>query len=299
MTRGGLTLRGFRGWASCEHESLFASGYDPGRFFDEMFAAPGEVRPHYRALARGALAGLSRDAFEERRRDADIPFLYQGITFTVYGEEEGIERIFPFDLIPRIIPARRVGACSSAASSSACTALNLFLHDVYHEQRILREGGIPAELVFGAHHFRREMIGIDVPRGVYVHVVGTDLVRDDARRVLRARGQPAHALGRQLHAREPPGDEARLRPPLRALRRAARRALSAGAAARVLQACAPPRRRRAPRRAAHARHLQLGLLRAQLPGAPDGHRDRRGPRPRRPRRRGLHAHDAAGSSRWT
>ena len=77
--------------------------YDPGAFFDEMFEAPGRPRPHYRVLAEG-LAALSVEEFEERRHAVDASFLNQGIGFTVYGEEEGLERIFPFDLIPRVIP---------------------------------------------------------------------------------------------------------------------------------------------------------------------------------------------------
>ena len=83
--------------------------YEPGAFFDEMFEAPGRPRPHYRALAE-QLAALSVEEFEERRHAVDVSFLNQGIGFTVYGEEEGLERIFPFDLIPRVIPQRRVGA---------------------------------------------------------------------------------------------------------------------------------------------------------------------------------------------
>ena len=87
--------------------------YDPGGFFDEMFAAPGTPRPHYRALSE-QLAQLSAEEFEERRHAVELLVPHQGIGFTVYGEEEGLERIFPFDLIPRIDPARS-GSRSSAA----------------------------------------------------------------------------------------------------------------------------------------------------------------------------------------
>jgi uncharacterized circularly permuted ATP-grasp superfamily protein len=146
-------------------------------FFDEMFAAPGEVRPHYAAL-RDQLAQMTTDAFDERRRLADASFLHQGITFTVYHEDQGIERVFPFDLVPRIIPHAEWARLERGLEQRV-RALNLFLHDVYHGQRILRDRRVPAELVFGARHYRREMIGIDVPRGIYAHVVGTDLVRGD------------------------------------------------------------------------------------------------------------------------
>jgi uncharacterized circularly permuted ATP-grasp superfamily protein len=150
--------------------------YSLDGFFDEMFAAPGEPRAHYRALYE-RLTSLSAADLDERRRAADISFLYQGITFTVYNEDAGIERIFPFDLIPRIIPRAEWDRLERGLAQRV-TALNHFLRDVYHEQRIVKDKRIPPELVFGAKHFRREMIGIDVPRHVYAHIVGTDLIRD-------------------------------------------------------------------------------------------------------------------------
>jgi uncharacterized circularly permuted ATP-grasp superfamily protein len=152
-------------------------GYEPGPFFDEMFEAPGRVRPHYQVLAEW-LSTVSIDAFEERRRAVDMSFLNQGIGFTVYGQEEGIERIFPFDLIPRVIP-RDEWSLLERGLVQRVRALNLFLHDVYHDQRILGDGRIPAELVFGARHFRREMIGLEPPGGVYAHVAGVDILRDE------------------------------------------------------------------------------------------------------------------------
>jgi uncharacterized circularly permuted ATP-grasp superfamily protein len=149
--------------------------YEPGAFFDEMFEAPGRPRPHYRVLAE-QLSALSVEEFEERRHGVDVSFLNQGIGFTVYGQEDGLERIFPFDLIPRVIP-RDEWLQIERGLVQRVRALNLFLHDVYHEQRILRDGRIPGELVFGARHFRRESyvrvaVGrdyADVPptRGVY------------------------------------------------------------------------------------------------------------------------------------
>ena len=155
---------------------ILNGSYHLDGFFDEMFAAKDEVRPHYRALHQ-QLAEMTPEVFDERRRAADASFLYQGVTFTVYAEEEGVERVFPFDLVPRIIPESEWSHIERGLRQRV-TALNLFLHDVYHSQRILAERVIPADLVFGARHFRREMIGIDVPRDIYAHVVGTDLVRD-------------------------------------------------------------------------------------------------------------------------
>jgi uncharacterized circularly permuted ATP-grasp superfamily protein len=157
---------------------VLGPSYEPRPFFDEMFAGPGVARAHYRALFE-QLARLSPCEFEARRRAADVAFLYQGITFTVYSESQGIERIFPFDLVPRVIPRDEWNRLERGLAQRV-TALNLFLEDVYHQQRIVREGVIPAELVFGARHFRREMVGVKVPRGAYAHVVGTDLVRDES-----------------------------------------------------------------------------------------------------------------------
>jgi uncharacterized circularly permuted ATP-grasp superfamily protein len=155
---------------------LLNGSYAFDGFYDEMFESGGKVRPHYAAL-REQLSQMTVDAFDERRRQADASFLHQGITFTVYHEEQGVERVFPFDLVPRIIPHREWERLERGLEQRV-RALNLFLHDVYHGQRILRDRRIPAELVFGARHYRREMMGIDVPRGIYAHVVGTDLVRD-------------------------------------------------------------------------------------------------------------------------
>jgi uncharacterized circularly permuted ATP-grasp superfamily protein len=152
-------------------------GYDLDGFFDEMFEAPGRPRPHYRALAEH-LAGLSAEEFDERRQSVDAAFVNQGIGFTVYGQEEGLERIIPFDLIPRVIPGAEWELLERGLIQRV-RALNLFLHDVYHEQRILAERRVPPELVFGARHFRREMLGVDPPGGVYVHVAGVDVVRDE------------------------------------------------------------------------------------------------------------------------
>ena len=160
------------------NKSVLDTLYDLGHFYDEMFETPGKPREHYRTLY-DQLGGLSMEDFSEKHRVADASFLYQGITFTVYGQESGIERIFPFDLIPRIIPHDEWEHLEEGLTQRV-TALNLFLQDIYHEQHILREKRIPAELVFSAKHFRREMMDVTPPRGVYAHIVGTDLVRDDA-----------------------------------------------------------------------------------------------------------------------
>jgi len=148
----------------------------PDQFFDEMFVRPGEPREHYRVLF-DQLRQLNRDTFDERRRAADVQFLYQGITFTVYNAQEGIERIFPFDLIPRIITNSEWRTLERGLTQRV-TALNLFIHDVYHEQKIIKDKVMPPYLVFGAKHFRREMMGVSVPKNAYIHITGTDLIRD-------------------------------------------------------------------------------------------------------------------------
>src|SRR5262245_59136453 len=156
--------------------SLF-DGYTGDGFFDEMFAAPGQPRPHYARLYE-RLSELSRAEFNERIRLADIAFLYQGITFTVYDGQEGIERIFPFDLAPRIIPQAEWQLLDRGLRQRL-TALNLFLYDIYHGQRILYEAVVPADLALGSQGFCDQMVGVEPPGGVYIHVCGTDLVRDE------------------------------------------------------------------------------------------------------------------------
>jgi len=151
--------------------------YPIGGIFDEVFAAPGRPRPHY-APAVERLEALGHEAFGRRVRMADAWFRDQGITFTVYSDRRGVEKIFPFDLIPRIIPADEWDLIERGLVQRI-TALNLFCHDIYHEQRILNDKVLPAELVYGAKSLRREMFHVRVPRDIYVHICGTDLVRDD------------------------------------------------------------------------------------------------------------------------
>jgi uncharacterized circularly permuted ATP-grasp superfamily protein len=150
--------------------------YEANGVFDEMMAPTGQPRPHYSGVA-GRLKGLHPADFVRRRRIADVSFRNQGITFTVYGDQRGVEKIMPFDLIPRIIPAYEWDTIERGLVQRI-TALNLFCQDVYHDQRILREGIIPAELIYGARMFRREMFHVNVPKNIYVHICGTDLVRD-------------------------------------------------------------------------------------------------------------------------
>jgi uncharacterized circularly permuted ATP-grasp superfamily protein len=143
--------------------------------YDEMFGAPGVPRDFYQALHR-TLVGLPPEELRKSQQAADLAFLHEGITFTVYGSKEGTERIFPNDLIPRIIPASEWAKIEKGLTQRL-TALNMFLRDIYHEGRILSEGIVPRELIYSCKHFRREMRGLNVPRDIYVSVCGTDLVR--------------------------------------------------------------------------------------------------------------------------
>jgi uncharacterized circularly permuted ATP-grasp superfamily protein len=150
--------------------------YDVDGLYDEMFVAPGQPRPHYAAVSKG-LDMLGVGAFQRRRQMADVSFRNQGITFTVYGDQRGVEKIFPFDLVPRIVPANEWDTIERGLVQRI-TALNLFCQDIYHEQRILRERIIPPDLIYGAKMFRREMFGVNVPRNIYIHICGTDLIRN-------------------------------------------------------------------------------------------------------------------------
>src|SRR5271170_4503949 len=150
--------------------------YEVNGLFDEMFETQGAPRAHY-AAAASRLKALGQESFARRVKMADVTFRNQGITFTVYSDQRGVEKIFPFDLIPRIIPADEWEKIERGLVQRI-TALNLFCQDVYHKQRILREKIIPPELIYGAKMFRREMFGVRVPRDIYIHICGTDLIRD-------------------------------------------------------------------------------------------------------------------------
>jgi uncharacterized circularly permuted ATP-grasp superfamily protein len=150
--------------------------YEPGDFFDEMFSAEGQVRPHYAALFE-RFQHLDQEEFDQRRSAVDAAFLRQGITFTVYSDEQGTERIFPFDLMPRIIPNSEWVTIEKGLIQRM-QALNMFLKDIYSEQRILAERVVPKEDVLSAKHYRPEMVGVPVPKDIYIHICGSDMVRD-------------------------------------------------------------------------------------------------------------------------
>jgi uncharacterized circularly permuted ATP-grasp superfamily protein len=143
--------------------------------YDEMFDGRGAPRQHYERFYRRLLE-LPVEELRRREEAAQLSFLQQGITFTVYGREEGTERIIPHDVLPRIITSRDWSTIERGLAQRI-RALNHFLRDIYHEGRILAAGLLPRELIFTCRHFRREMRGVQVPRDIYISVVGTDLVR--------------------------------------------------------------------------------------------------------------------------
>ena len=149
--------------------------YGLGEAYDEMFDSAGEPRPHYLDLYK-TLLDLPGDELRRRKQASDLTFLHQGITFTVYGREEGTERIFPHDLLPRII-TQSEWATIELGLTQRITALNLFLKDIYHEGKILSDRVVPREIVYTCKHFRRQMRGIRPARDIYITVVGTDLIR--------------------------------------------------------------------------------------------------------------------------
>ena len=150
-------------------------GYDPGKFYDEMFGADGAVRGHCAPLLR-KFGKLDERDFLARKANSELYFLRQGITFNVYHDDRGTERIFPFDPIPRVMPAGEWEHLE-AGLTQRIVALNLFLHDIYHDQRILKDGVIPRFYIEQAKHYRPEFRGVDVAADTYIHICGSDLIR--------------------------------------------------------------------------------------------------------------------------
>jgi uncharacterized circularly permuted ATP-grasp superfamily protein len=151
------------------------SGYDHGEFFCEIFGRRG--LSHTR-LIRARLADLDIPALRRRSRDAERELFNLGITFTVYSDKDAIDRILPFDVIPRVLSAQDWATIESGVQQRVA-ALNAFLWDIYHQEHILKDGIVPVELVKGNSNYRPEMQGVDVPKKTYVHICGTDIVRDE------------------------------------------------------------------------------------------------------------------------
>lgn len=142
-----------------------------------MFRVPGQPRPHYRAIGE-RFAAFSADDLTAKRDSIDRAFLEHGITFTVYGDEQGTERIFPLDPFPRIISSDEWRDVERGLIQRI-TALNLFLHDIYHDAQIVTDGVIPEHVISSATHYQPELKHFAIPGDVYVHICGSDLIRDE------------------------------------------------------------------------------------------------------------------------
>ena len=150
--------------------------YDPNGYFDELVGRNGSIRPPARQLIH-YLESLPPEEIESRRQMAEATIQEMGVSFTVYTEEGNIDRAWPFDIVPRTISAKQ-WRTTAAGLEQRLKALNLFINDLYHEQQVLKDGIIPAEIITESRNFRPECIGITPPLGVWAHICGTDLVRD-------------------------------------------------------------------------------------------------------------------------
>ncbi len=151
-------------------------GYNTDGFYDEMFAPDGSARPAVQMLVE-RIESFPEGELNRRQIAAEHALLRMGITFNVYADEQGIEKIFPFDLIPRIIDASE-WVWIERGLKQRIHALNLFIDDVYHDQKILKDGVVPADVVLSSERYLKQCIGLNPPRGVWCHITGTDLVRD-------------------------------------------------------------------------------------------------------------------------
>lgn len=149
--------------------------YEVGDFFDEMFSAEGCPRSAAQALVK-AIEALADNDLLTRQQAAERALLQMGITFNVYGEKAGVEKIFPFDILPRIVSSAEWNRIE-AGLKQRIRALNLFIDDIYHQQRILKDGILPKEIIFSAKSYRQQCLGWNPPAGIWCHITGTDLVR--------------------------------------------------------------------------------------------------------------------------
>ncbi|MBI2826530.1 MAG: circularly permuted type 2 ATP-grasp protein [Planctomycetia bacterium] len=150
--------------------------YETSGFFDEMFESDGQPRTGAAMLVR-KIEALSSGELEHCQRAAELALLNMGITFNVYGHEAGTEKIWPFDIVPRMVEAHEWQRIERGLIQRT-TALNLFIDDIYHDQRIVRDGVVPEELIYSGKCYLAPCAGLNPPRGVWCHISGIDLVRD-------------------------------------------------------------------------------------------------------------------------
>lgn len=145
-------------------------------FLDEVFHTEGSANPHYNEVLK-QFAKFSAEDFRELNEQAKLSFFNQGVTFAVYSDKtKGVERIFPFDLFPRIIPAVEWAKLEKGLIQRNL-AINQFIHDIYHNKHILKDGVVPAELIFSSQHYAKAMLGVNPVGGIYNHISGTDLIK--------------------------------------------------------------------------------------------------------------------------
>jgi uncharacterized circularly permuted ATP-grasp superfamily protein len=150
--------------------------YDPEDFYDELIDKNGKPRPGAQLLI-DQIESLPEGDLALRQKEAEALLLKMGITFNVYGQDEGTEKIFPFDLIPRIVSSVDWQQIESGLKQRIY-ALNVFLQDIYNDKKILKDKVVPEDLVLSSKTYRKECEGFTPPRGIWCHVTGTDLIRD-------------------------------------------------------------------------------------------------------------------------
>ncbi|WP_242082504.1 circularly permuted type 2 ATP-grasp protein [Aestuariivivens sediminis] len=159
------------------NETLFSSYSLLPDTWDEMYASKTKIRQQY-DLISSFLKNTSPEVLYKKEELSKQLFMSQGVTFTVYNDNEGIEKIFPFDIIPRIITSNEWQKIDKGIKQRL-KALNLFIKDIYHEQFILKDGIISSELIYACPNYLREMVGVNVPYDIYVHIAGVDLIRNN------------------------------------------------------------------------------------------------------------------------
>ena len=150
--------------------------YSCKEHYDELISSSGNARPTARRLVN-YLSSLSAEELEARRQTAEVTIQQMGITFTVYTDEGNIDRSWPFDIIPRVIAAKQWEKTANGLKQRL-RALNMFIDDLYHDQKVLKDGIVPKEIILDSKNFRKECVGVSPPLGVWAHICGTDLVRD-------------------------------------------------------------------------------------------------------------------------
>lgn len=156
---------------------LFSSYNQLPNTWDEMINSQSDIRPQYEAII-SSLSKISKEELTKKEELSKQLFMSQGVTFTVYNDDEGIEKIFPFDIVPRIITTSEWDFIERGIKQRI-KALNLFIKDIYNEQFIIKDGIVPADLIYNCPNYLREMKGVKVPHDIYVHIAGVDLIRNN------------------------------------------------------------------------------------------------------------------------